>query len=308
MTLRQTLVCQFLFAVLLPGQTPETIVRSRCLQCHNHQLDNNGLSFENRQTVVPRSAKILAAIAYTGDIKMPPGTKLPASEISILTRWVEDGAPPLTLTAQSSRQFPFEMWTFDRLNNIAGYPTHVEGHPRVIDSPVGKAVEFNGIDDALFIDDHPLAEASTFTWEVIFRPDKGGHPEQRFFHLQEQEQGKDTQNRFLFEIRVTGDEWYLDSFVMSPTGSKTLMNNSHHHPLGEWYHVAQVYDGHVYRNYVNGVLENEGELKFTPNQPGHTSVGVRINHRDYFKGAVARSRFTRGALDPSEFLKVPGRP
>jgi hypothetical protein len=92
---------------------------------------------------------------------------------------------------------------------------------------------------------------------------------------------------------------------MSPTGSKTLLNSEHHHPVGEWYHVAQVYDGRTYRNYVNGVLENEGELNFTPNEAGHASVGVRINRRDYFKGAIARSRFTRGALSPAEFLAVP---
>lgn len=308
MSLRQTFVCQsILTAIALSAQTPEAIIRTRCLQCHNNQLDNNGLSFENRETVVPRSAKILAAIQYTGDIKMPPGTKLSAQDIATLSAWIRAGTPALGVSSTASRQFPFEVWTFDRLQDIAGYPTHVEGHPRLIDSPVGKAVEFNGVDDALFIDDHPLAGAATFTWEVIFRPDKGGNPAQRFFHLQEQSNGQDTLNRFLFEIRLSGENWYLDSFVMSPTGSKTLMNTGHQHPLGEWYHVAQVYDGHSYRNYVNGVLENEGELTFTPNAAGHASAGVRINHRDYFKGAIARARFTRGALAPSEFLQLPGR-
>ena len=50
--------------------------------------------------------------------------------------------------------------------------------------PEGKAVEFDGVDDALFVNVHPLAGAETFTWEVIFRPYKGGKAEQRFFHLQ----------------------------------------------------------------------------------------------------------------------------
>jgi hypothetical protein len=177
----------------------------------------------------------------------------------------------------------------------------------VIDSPAGKAVEFNGVDDALFIEDHPLADTATFTWEVIFRPDRDGKPEQRFFHLQERNArtGEDTLNRFLFEIRVTGDQWFLDSFVMSATGSKTLFNSGHPHPLGVWYHVAQVYDGQQYRNYVNGVLENQGDLKFTSQAEGHASAGVRINRRDYFKGAIARARFTKGALAPAEFLKLP---
>jgi hypothetical protein len=198
------------------------------------------------------------------------------------------------------------MWTFDRLENIADYPTKVEGHPHVIDSPVGKAVEFNGVDDALFIEDHPLADTTTFTWEVIFRPDKNGRPEQRFFHLQERDPktGQDTLNRFLFEIRIMGETWFLDSFVMSATGSKTLFNSDHPHALGVWYHAAQVYDGHVYRNYINGVQENQGDLNFTPQSAGHASAGVRINRRDYFKGAIARARFTKGALTPAEFLKL----
>ncbi len=296
-----------LLAFALAAQTPEAIVTKRCLPCHNNQLDNAGLSFESRDIVLSKSARITAAITRKGDIKMPPGPALAARETAILTAWLQKGAPGLRESTETHRQHPFELWTFDRLDTIAGYPTKVEGHPRVIDSPAGKAVEFNGVDDALFIEDHPLAEAATFTWEVIFRPDKEGKPEQRFFHLQERDPktGEDTQNRFLFEIRVTGDNWYLDSFVMSPTGSKAMLNKEHQHPLGEWYHVAQVYDGKQYRNYINGVLENQAELTFTPNLAGHASAGVRINRRDYFKGAIAQARFTRGVLSPAEFLPLP---
>jgi hypothetical protein len=34
-------------------------------------------------------------------------------------------------------------------------------------------------------------------------------------------------------------------------------------------------------------------------------VGVRINKVNYFKGAVRLARFSRRALAPAEFLKVP---
>src|SRR4026209_2219555 len=79
-----------------------------------------------------------------------------------------------------------EVWTFDRLDKIGGHKTMALGSPRIIRSPLGKAVEFNGAADALFIDSHPLAGAETFTWEVLFNPYKGGNPAQRFFHLSEQ--------------------------------------------------------------------------------------------------------------------------
>lgn len=199
-------------------------------------------------------------------------------------------------------------WMFDRLENIGGHKTTVLGQPKVIDSPVGKAVEFDGIDDALFIDNHPLAGAKTFTWEAIFRPD-GGQREQRWFHLSETDSqtGADTDNRMLFEIRVVDDQWYLDSFIQSGTESKALMNRQALHPLGKWRHVASVYDGREFRNYVDGVQEGSGQLNLAPHGQGHASVGVRINKVFYFKGAVRLARFTRKALLPSEFLRPPER-
>jgi hypothetical protein len=66
-----------------------------------------------------------------------------------------------------------ETWTFDRIDLIGGHATTILGHPRLIDSPLGKAVEFNGVDDGLQLDVHPLAGAGTYTWEAIFRPDGG---------------------------------------------------------------------------------------------------------------------------------------
>jgi hypothetical protein len=210
------------------------------------------------------------------------------------------------LSAQSSGQPESETWVFDRLENIGGHPTKVLGNPRVVETPIGKAVEFDGVDDALFIETHPLAGAQAWTWEVIFRPDAGGRPEQRFFHLQERDPatGADTNNRLLFETRLTNGSWYLDSFALSGSASKALINPGRQHPLGSWYHAAAVYDGAEFRNYVNGVLENSAEIRLAPHGQGHSSVGVRINLRDYFKGAVRKARMTRRALPVSEFLPV----
>ena len=118
------------------------------------------------------------------------------------------------------------LWTFDRLDRIGGHPTTVLGNPRVIDTPVGKAIEFDGVDDALLVDVHPLAGAETFTWEAVFRPD-GGAVEQRWFHLQES--GSD--NRMLFEIRVNGGQWFLDSYGHSGAAQKALIDRTKLHPL-----------------------------------------------------------------------------
>jgi hypothetical protein len=192
-----------------------------------------------------------------------------------------------------------ETWHFDNIARVGGHPTTVLGHPRVIETPKGTVMEFNGVDDALFLDLHPLAGAEAWTWEVIFRPDPDGAPEQRFFHLQED--GSD--NRMLFEIRLMGKEWCLDSFAKSGEASRALMDRSKLHPAGDWYHAAAVYDGHEFRNYVDGVLEGKAEIHLAPQGAGKTSLGVRINRINYFKGAIREARMTTHALAVSEFLK-----
>jgi hypothetical protein len=199
-----------------------------------------------------------------------------------------------------------ETWRFDRTDSIGGYPTKVLGHPQVIATPYGKAVQFNGVDDALFIPVHPLAGAETWTWEVIFRPDADGAPQQRFFHLSVlNAAGKDTDNRMLFETRIINGQWCLDSFAVSQGHSKLLLDCQKLHALDKWYRVTAVYDGKTFKNYVGSEMLGEGEVQLAPQGQGHSSVGVRINLKDYFKGAVFEARFTRRALEPEDFLKMP---
>jgi hypothetical protein len=214
-------------------------------------------------------------------------------------------APPLA--AQT-------VWTFDNLSRIGGLTPKVEGAPRLVDGPLGKAVQFNGKDDALWFGDRPLVGAKTFTIEAIFRPE-GGDFEQRWMHIVETDPvtgldanpagTSDPNPRFMFEVRVKDGGWYLDAFVNSKAGSKALIFPEKRHPLGQWYAVAQSYDGKTYRMYVNGVLEGEADVPFTPHGPGHVMVGVRINHVNWFKGSVAQARFTDAALPPSQLLTVP---
>ena len=40
---------------------------------------------------------------------------------------------------------PAETWTFDRLDRIGGHQTTMLGNPRVVETPIGKAVEFDGV-------------------------------------------------------------------------------------------------------------------------------------------------------------------
>ena len=141
---------------------------------------------------------------------MPAYPALPATDLENLVAYLASLKPSRARRRASRRRQPCGRSI--RLDNIGGHKTTVLGQPKIIDSPIGKAVEFDGVDDALVIDSHPLAGATAFTWEAVFRPD-GGETQQRWFHLSEQDPatGADTDSRMLFEIRVVGNEWYLDS-------------------------------------------------------------------------------------------------
>jgi hypothetical protein len=214
----------------------------------------------------------------------------------------------LSVAASSSQEVKQVTWRFDDTASLGGHATKVLGHPKVIETPMGKAIAFNGVDDALFVDVHPLAGAETWTLEMIFKPDADGGAEQRIFHLQSIDpvMGTDVpQERMLFEIRIRDGKWCLDSFATSGGQSKALLNCEKKYPFGKWYRVTTVYDGKMLKNYVGEELQGGGEVKLVPQRPGHLSVGVRINLVDYYKGAIYSTRFTRSALGLGDFLKMP---
>jgi Concanavalin A-like lectin/glucanases superfamily len=193
------------------------------------------------------------------------------------------------------------VWNLDNIQSIGGHRTMVLGGPMVIDTPEGKALQFDGQDDALFVDHHPLAGLGQFTVEIYFRPDSGGSQAQRWFHMQDD----GSSAKVLFETRLFGASFVLDVFVESAAGEIALYAPQNRHPLGSWYHVAAVIDGQRARHYVNGVQEMDAPLAFRPHGNGRTSIAVRITRMYYFKGAIRLARFTPRALTPDQFLKPP---
>lgn len=81
------------------------ILRKRCVGCHNQQLKNAGISFLDRGSllaggghgpaIVPRNPQrsyLLRTLSHEGEIRMPPGPKLPEREIRVLREWILRGA------------------------------------------------------------------------------------------------------------------------------------------------------------------------------------------------------------------------
>ena len=219
--------------------------------------------------------------------------------------------PLALLTTSLAAQKPIT-WRFDNTASIGGNATTVIGAPKVVDTDLGKAIHFAGdhdAGDALFLPTLPLTGALDYTFEVIFRPSSAGKPEQRIFHLQED----GTQSRRMFEIRIHGDKWCIDTVAVSavagqPDSRAGIMLNcddQHLFPVGKWYAVATTYDGKMLRTYVNGILQGESAVALQPLGKGGTSIGTRYTKRDYFTGDMFAARFSSKALPVDQLLKVP---
>lgn len=200
-------------------------------------------------------------------------------------------------------------------------PVTTIGHPQVVDTSIGKIIHFEGhgdptpatpqsgnpAGDALFLNTAPLSGFATYTFEVIFRPSSQGAPAQRFFHMQD----SNSQSRRMFEIRIVDHQWCLDTVGIDihnapeQHGVTLACDPAHLHPLDRWYAVAATYDGKTLRGYVDGELQGQIAVTLAPLPPGATSIGTRIDHRDFFTGDLYSARFTPLVLPPADLLRPP---
>lgn len=191
-------------------------------------------------------------------------------------------------------------WGLDNLNKIGGHKVEILGQPKVIKTDAGRAIEFDGVDDGIFIETNPLAGAKAFTIEAWFRPDSEGPAEQRWLHVEDLE---NVESRAMLETRVSKDLWFLDTFLKSGENRLPLYAENFKHATGRWYHVALVFDGSEMRHYIDGKLELSGKIAMKPFGKGRVSIGVRQNKVYWFKGAVRKVRFSHATLKPEQFLK-----
>jgi hypothetical protein len=209
-------------------------------------------------------------------------------------------------------------WNVNNLKSIGGHPAFVLGTPKVMDTPAGKAVLFDGT-GGLILETNPMEGYQQWTMETLVRPDGGKDTAQRIFHIGEINPATgqavtitnpnnptgDSNPRYTFELRSAGDQVWFESFNTGPGYQSALITAEKKHPLHTWLVITQTYDGTTHRHYVNGQLEMEKPLKYYVQGKGRCAIGTRLNRVTPFVGGYMRMRFADRALPPEEHMKVP---
>src|SRR5262245_289849 len=81
------------------------LLASRCWRCHGPARQESGLRLDSAEGVAaggdsgpvivagnPEGSRLIQAVRYAGDLKMPPKGRLGEAEVAELTEWVRAGA------------------------------------------------------------------------------------------------------------------------------------------------------------------------------------------------------------------------
>jgi hypothetical protein len=194
-----------------------------------------------------------------------------------------------------------ERWIVDSTASIHGQTPAVLGSPQAMSSPYGDALCFDG-DDAVVLDANPVQGMAAFTVEALVRIDgvtTAALNQPRYLHIETTEP-----SRLTLEARVTETDWHLDTFLLSGTQSRTLIDAAKVHPAGQWAWTALSYENGQMRHFVDGVEDASGTVTVPAFGPGKMSLGVRQNLQYWFKGCIREVRVTPAALS-SDALQRP---
>ena len=197
--------------------------------------------------------------------------------------------------AEQENSLQVIIWKIKDPNLVGGMKPLVLGNPVIKVEGKDSSIYFNGIDDGLIVPVIPIEGWSTFTIEVLFKPESDGPIAPRFIHFEDT-----ALNRGTFELRLTKNgQWYLDAFLKNGKTNKglTLIDSTELHPTGSWYWATLVYNDKKMSSYINGKKELEGEIDFPAMTKGNISLGVRLNKVNWFKGQIREIRFHSEVLD-----------
>lgn len=236
---------------------------------------------------------LILGLALTGCLLTNIG-QTPTSEQSGIT-YLTKGVPLSNLVG---------LWRFNGDDNDSSdYDNHgtVYGADYV-DSPMGQALSFDGINDYVEIENDSSLNITQGTWEAWIKfdalPSVAGHPmnplakaNQYWIHGSRNDPDSGTTDAIVVKVRVGGTRY------CAKTSSSFIT-------AGVWYHVAGTYDGETLKLYVNGTLIDSNNAPSGNIDTGTQimAVGTWSTLIDYFQGTIDEVRIWNTALTAEQLI------
>ena len=109
------------------------ILQNNCALCHDSSKHTSGFSVESRESVLaggnrgpaaepgkPEQSRLIQAIRFNGELKMPPTGKLADKDIAVLERWVDLGVACADHRCRQERIFSEEALHIGPFNPFRG--------------------------------------------------------------------------------------------------------------------------------------------------------------------------------------------
>ena len=203
----------------------------------------------------------------------------------------------LMATYVSADETLMAYWPLDtNAEDISGNKNHgeIKGDPQWVDGKIGKALEFDGVDDFVFVEDSDsldITEALTLmAWvkPAVIPPGA---------------ERKVVYKTGAYLIKVKNSKMSGDVHVSGWIGS---LYDAQVTPLNEWYHVAIVYDGAAEILYVDAVevdrLERSGSISTNSQHLGIGAIQKDFGSApyDFFTGVIDDVKIYSRAMDANE--------
>lgn len=191
-------------------------------------------------------------------------------------------------------------WSLDEtVEDLSGNENHgeINGDPAWVEGKAGKALEFDGVDDFVFVEDSDsLDVVDALTLEAWIKPASiPGSGERKVVYKSDAYLIKVKGSKISSDVHVNG--WIGSLYDTQPT------------PLDEWYHVAVVYDGTAEILYINAVevdrKERAGKISVTSKHLGIGAIQKDFdsNPYDFFEGIIDEIKIYSRSMDADELTE-----
>jgi hypothetical protein len=156
------------------------VLTENCFGCHGQAKQKAGLRLDSLQALLqggdngpvvlpgdPENSRLILAIRYSGELKMPPKGKLPPPAVEALTTWVRMGAPwpqtKNTLAGTASTEAWKRHWAFQPVRRPDIPETNDQTWPQsALDRFILARLEKSGLKPSAPVDRRTLLRRATF--------------------------------------------------------------------------------------------------------------------------------------------------